>query len=155
MDPVVSIDYDELLAAYWKSLTTKLRGFNAGADFLGYWVPEDDTVASLLGLVEAALAGGVDWVQLRNKSASAATTFGEARQLLELTRPKAARLAINDRLNQVGMFLPSPHTRLINGNLNQPGAEACFPAELPNVLERLQHCLLCCIFSISLVAQNG
>src|SRR5882724_707441 len=59
-------------------------------------------------------------------------------------------LAINDRLNQMGTLLPSPHTRLINGNLNQPGTEACFSAELPNVLERLQHCLLCRIFSISL-----
>ena len=43
--------------------------------------------AELLAAVEAALAGGVDWVQLRNKSASAATTFSEARRLLELTRP--------------------------------------------------------------------
>jgi thiamine-phosphate pyrophosphorylase len=53
----------------------------------------------LARLVELALAGGVDWVQLRNKSASAAATFAEARQLLELTRKHGARLAINDRLD--------------------------------------------------------
>jgi thiamine-phosphate pyrophosphorylase len=55
--------------------------------------------AELMRQVGSALAGGVDWVQLRNKSASAAASFAEARQLLELTRRSGARLAINDRLD--------------------------------------------------------
>ena len=53
------------------------------------------------------------------------------------------------------MFFPSPHTRLIDGDLNQPGAEPCFRAELPNVLEGLQHRLLRGIFGIGLIVQYG
>jgi thiamine-phosphate pyrophosphorylase len=46
-----------------------------------------------------ALDGGVDWLQLRDKSASAATMFGQARQLLTVARQHGAHLAINDRLD--------------------------------------------------------
>ena len=55
--------------------------------------------AELQRLVGLALAGGVDWVQLRDKSASALTTFSEARELLAMTRAHAAQLSINDRLD--------------------------------------------------------
>ena len=98
MDPVVSIDYDELLAAYWKSLTTKLRGFNAGADFLGYWVPEDDTGASLLGLVEAASQADVDSISVR-VSPQTASKFDTS----QLERQAAAYGLVN--LNQEGSQL--------------------------------------------------
>ena len=40
-----------------------------------------------------ALDGGVDWVQLRDKSASAAAMFGQARQLLTVARQHGAHLA--------------------------------------------------------------
>src|SRR5206468_4273923 len=56
--------------------------------------PED-----LVRLVRLALDGGVDWVQLRNKSASAAWMYAEAAELLHLTRQHGAYLAINDRLD--------------------------------------------------------
>jgi thiamine-phosphate pyrophosphorylase len=49
--------------------------------------------------VALALDGGVDWVQLRDKSASAATLFREAAQLVTVVRQHGARLAINDRLD--------------------------------------------------------
>jgi thiamine-phosphate pyrophosphorylase len=46
-----------------------------------------------------ALDGGVDWVQLRNKSGSAASMYADATQLLAVTRQHGAYLAINDRLD--------------------------------------------------------
>ena len=49
--------------------------------------------------IAAALEGGVNWVQLRDKSASAYSLFGQARQLLSITRDRGASLAINDRLD--------------------------------------------------------
>src|SRR5207248_11352080 len=53
----------------------------------------------MVGAVALALDGGVDWIQLRDKSASAAALFGQARQLRALTRQHNAHLAINDRLD--------------------------------------------------------
>jgi thiamine-phosphate pyrophosphorylase len=46
-----------------------------------------------------ALDGGVDWLQLRDKSASAAAMYAQARQLLTAARQHGAHLAINDRLD--------------------------------------------------------
>jgi thiamine-phosphate pyrophosphorylase len=53
----------------------------------------------LLHAVALALDGGVDCVQLRDKSASAATLYAQASQLLAVTRQHGARLAVNDRLD--------------------------------------------------------
>ena len=55
-----------------------------------------DELSRLVGL---ALGGGVDWVQLRDKSGSAAAMYADAAQLLRLTREHGAYLAINDRLD--------------------------------------------------------
>jgi thiamine-phosphate pyrophosphorylase len=55
--------------------------------------------AELLAAVERAVAGGVDWVQLRDKSSSAAAVFAQAGRLLAATRPTHARLSVNDRLD--------------------------------------------------------
>jgi thiamine-phosphate pyrophosphorylase len=55
--------------------------------------------AELVGCAALALDGGVDWLQLRDKSASAATLFVQARQLLTVARQHRARLSINDRLD--------------------------------------------------------
>jgi thiamine-phosphate pyrophosphorylase len=49
--------------------------------------------------IALALDGGVNWVQLRDKSASAAALFLQARQLLTVARQHGAHLAINDRLD--------------------------------------------------------
>ena len=56
-------------------------------------------VEDLIHAVALALEGGVDWVQLRDKSASAASMFALAKQLQALTREHGARLAINDRMD--------------------------------------------------------
>jgi thiamine-phosphate pyrophosphorylase len=53
----------------------------------------------MLRTVALALDGGVDWVQLRDKTASAEKLFAQARQLLSVTRQHGAYLAINDRLD--------------------------------------------------------
>jgi thiamine-phosphate pyrophosphorylase len=53
----------------------------------------------LIQAVALALEGGVDWVQLRDKSASAASMFALAKELQPLTRQLGSRLAINDRLD--------------------------------------------------------
>lgn len=51
-----SVNYEQLLAAYWNNLTTALRGVSVGHDlhFLDAWVPEDDATRGVLGVVEAA-----------------------------------------------------------------------------------------------------
>jgi thiamine-phosphate pyrophosphorylase len=46
-----------------------------------------------------ALRGGVDWVQLRHKSAAAAALYAEAAALRAEVHAHGARLAINDRLD--------------------------------------------------------
>src|SRR5438105_2544942 len=53
----------------------------------------------MIRAVALALDGGVDWIQLRDKSASAAALFAQARQLRAITKPHNANLAINDRLD--------------------------------------------------------
>jgi thiamine-phosphate diphosphorylase len=53
----------------------------------------------LLVRLTAAVGGGVDWIQLRNKSISAAGMLAEAQQLRGLVESRAARLAVNDRLD--------------------------------------------------------
>jgi thiamine-phosphate pyrophosphorylase len=53
----------------------------------------------LVHAVALALDGGVDWVQLRDKSASAAALYAQAAQLLSVVRQHGARLAVNDRVD--------------------------------------------------------
>jgi thiamine-phosphate pyrophosphorylase len=55
--------------------------------------------AELISAVARAAAGGLDWVQLRDKGASALAMHAQARQLVEVVRAHGARLAINDRLD--------------------------------------------------------
>jgi thiamine-phosphate pyrophosphorylase len=55
--------------------------------------------SELIRVVGLALAGGVNWVQLRNKSASAAAMYADGRQLLTIAREHQAYLAVNDRLD--------------------------------------------------------
>jgi thiamine-phosphate pyrophosphorylase len=53
----------------------------------------------LLTAVAAAAEGGVDWVQLRDRSASAGTMYAEARALDGVLAERDTRLAVNDRLD--------------------------------------------------------
>jgi thiamine-phosphate pyrophosphorylase len=49
--------------------------------------------------VALALDGGVDCVQLRDKSASAANLFGQSKLLLSVVRQHGALLSVNDRVD--------------------------------------------------------
>ncbi len=67
--------------------------------------------SELIRLVSLALDGGVDWVQLRNKSASAAAMHADGGQLLQIAKDYRAYLAINDRLD-VALALPADGVHL-------------------------------------------
>ena len=56
--------YEDMVAAYWDSLNTVLRGFNAQGEFLDLWVPDEDGVISILNLVEAVQEKGHDALEL-------------------------------------------------------------------------------------------
>jgi hypothetical protein len=61
-DVTPRVDYDELVRSYHGSLTTVLRGFTAGEEFLDTWVPDDDHHKSILNLVESGESAGLDGV---------------------------------------------------------------------------------------------
>jgi thiamine-phosphate pyrophosphorylase len=66
---------------------------------------EADSTARILQNVQAALAAGVDWVQVREKDLSAATLLELARRIVHFTTAQFAvsdhpvRILINDRLD--------------------------------------------------------
>jgi thiamine-phosphate pyrophosphorylase len=53
----------------------------------------------LIHAAALALDGGADWVQLRDKSGSAASLYDEATELVHVAHQHGARLAVNDRLD--------------------------------------------------------
>ena len=59
--------------------------------------PDLDDSAQLARLAEAALKGGIRFIQYRNKRADAALAEAQARRLLALTRQYGAFLIVNDR----------------------------------------------------------
>ena len=87
------------------------------------------TPEQLRAAIQQALAGGVDWVQLRDKGGSAAGMYQQAEHLRHLTRAASARLSINDRLDVAlaveadgvhlaGQSLPvGPAARIAHGRL--------------------------------------
>ena len=58
--------------------------------------PDDPLLPRLSTLVQAALAGGVRWVQYRNKTAPPPLRRAQAAELLRICRAADARLIIND-----------------------------------------------------------
>jgi len=60
----ITLNYEEMVAAYWDSLNTVLRGFNAQGEFLDLWVPDEDGVSSILNLVEAVQETGYNQMEL-------------------------------------------------------------------------------------------
>lgn len=64
MSETLRLNYEEMVDAYWDSLNTVLRGFNAQGEFLDLWVPDEDGVSSILNLVEAVQEGGQDGLEL-------------------------------------------------------------------------------------------
>ncbi|MDT8447552.1 MAG: hypothetical protein RRB13_11735 [bacterium] len=64
MSEGIKLNYEEMVAAYWDSLNTVLRGFNAQGEFLDLWVPDEDGVSSILNLLEAVQEKGHDQLEL-------------------------------------------------------------------------------------------
>jgi thiamine-phosphate pyrophosphorylase len=86
----------------------RIEGFPLGADFIMadrflhlYLVTDRTRTAGrpLLNVVESALQGGVDAVQLREKDLAARELLDLAGQLISLCRRYGARLLINDRVD--------------------------------------------------------
>lgn len=59
------LNYEPLMADFNRKLVTQLRGHAADNEFLETWVPDEDPVKSILNMVEAALSGGLDRMQIR------------------------------------------------------------------------------------------
>ena len=57
------------------------------------------TRGDLLGAVGSALMGGVDWVQVREKSGSARELYETARAIIPLARRCGTEVTINDRID--------------------------------------------------------
>ncbi len=58
MNEFSMIDYEKLVQDYETGLTTTLRGFRPGLEFIDSWVPDEDVAKSILNLIEAASMAG-------------------------------------------------------------------------------------------------
>ncbi|UUX48416.1 hypothetical protein NUH88_13435 [Nisaea acidiphila] len=65
-----AINYEQLVASYEDRLLNQLRSHGVDLDFLEMWVPDEDPVASILNMVEAAGAFGTEGFTLRISSAN-------------------------------------------------------------------------------------
>lgn len=68
-----TINYEELVAAYEDGLLHRLRSHSVDQEFLEMWVPDEDVVASLLNMIEAAGAAQASAFSIQ----MAAETFPE------------------------------------------------------------------------------
>jgi hypothetical protein len=55
-----SLNYESLVEGYEQGLSTQLRGFKSGPDFLETWVYDSDPRRSVLGIFEAAKDAGIE-----------------------------------------------------------------------------------------------
>ena len=55
--------------------------------------------SELIGVVDAAANNGVDWVQVRDHTATARELFELSRRIVSICRPLGVRVAVNDRLD--------------------------------------------------------
>jgi hypothetical protein len=56
----ISLNYETLVENYQRGLSTQLRSFKPGPDFLETWVHDSDHYRSVLGIFEAAKDAGVE-----------------------------------------------------------------------------------------------
>ena len=81
------------------------------------------TGAGPVSVARAALRGGVDWVQLRDKAAPACDTFEAARSILPAARHGGAGLIVNDRVD-VAMAVGADGVHLAGKSLPPDAARA-------------------------------
>ncbi len=72
------IDYDRLVADYESGLVDKLRGFGPAAEYLELWVPDEDPIASLCNMIDAAGTTGIDAISVFIGPKTAARLDAEA-----------------------------------------------------------------------------
>lgn len=60
-----AINYEQLVESYENRLLNQLRSHGVDLDFLEMWVPDENPVSSLLNMVEAAGAFGVESFTVR------------------------------------------------------------------------------------------
>ncbi|MEP3113066.1 hypothetical protein [Nisaea sp.] len=60
-----AINYEQLVQSYENRLLNQLRSHGVDLDFLEMWVPDEDPVSSILNMVEAAGAFGVESFTIR------------------------------------------------------------------------------------------
>ena len=56
----ISLNYESLVASYEEGLSTQLRSFKSGPDFLETWVHDSDHGRSMIGIFEAAKDAGLE-----------------------------------------------------------------------------------------------
>jgi hypothetical protein len=56
----ITLNYQSLVEEYQAGLSTQLRGFRTGPDFLETWVYDSDPRRSVVGIFEAAKDAGVE-----------------------------------------------------------------------------------------------
>lgn len=88
------LDYDALVQGYSEGLLTTLRGHGAGAGFLEAWVPDEDTINSIVNMVEAAESSGHYAITLRvtNRALPVARHDDLARALAPMGRVEIERI---------------------------------------------------------------
>ena len=79
--------------------------------------------AGPVGVARAALRGGIDWVQLRDKASPARDTFEAARAILPAARHAGVGLLVNDRLD-VAMATGADGVHLAGKSLPPDAARA-------------------------------
>jgi len=83
------LDYEMLVASYEDRLLNQLRGHGVDLEFLELWVPDEDPVASILNMAEAAEAAGESELSVRiatallaeDKAGALETALGEIGQV--------------------------------------------------------------------------
>ncbi|WP_028466621.1 hypothetical protein [Nisaea denitrificans] len=60
-----AINYEELVESYENRLLNQLRSHGVDLEFLEMWVPDEDSVSSILNMAEAAGAFGVEGFVIR------------------------------------------------------------------------------------------
>lgn len=93
---------------------------------LGLIVDVRQREEEIVRLVRAALRGGIDWIQLRNKAAPAVEMYRAARAVRDTVRELGGRLFINDRLD-VALLVQADGVHLAGQSLPTGAVKAAYP----------------------------
>lgn len=89
-------------------------------------ITDRSAASDLVGAVGAALEGGVDWVQVREKSAPAMDLYETALSIGRLCRARGAGLIVNDRVD-VALATGASGVHLASRSLPVPAVRPLLP----------------------------